>query len=213
MPCGTSALQSVFGGIDIYLFDQLQRGVITPDMRVLDAGCGGGRNLHYLLSCGAEVYGVDRDAEAIERLRQRAADLGPALPDDRLQVAVLDALPFADEHFHAVICSAVLHFADHKAHFASMLTEMWRVLAPGGVLFIRLGSTIGVEDVVRPVGSGRYTLPTGVEWFLVDRALLEEAREALGAVQLDPIKTTNVEDRRAMTTWVLEKPERSQPST
>ena len=42
-------LQDEFGSIDIYVFDQLLRGRITPGMRVFDAGCGGGRNLVYLL--------------------------------------------------------------------------------------------------------------------------------------------------------------------
>ncbi len=36
-----SDLQKQFGGIDIYLFDQLLKGRITAEMRVLDAGCGG----------------------------------------------------------------------------------------------------------------------------------------------------------------------------
>ena len=45
----TADLQEQFGNIDIYLFDQLLRGRIGPGMRVLDAGCGGGRNLVYLL--------------------------------------------------------------------------------------------------------------------------------------------------------------------
>jgi tellurite methyltransferase len=42
-------LQEQFGPIDIYLFDQLLKGSIQPGMRVLDAGCGSGRNLVYLL--------------------------------------------------------------------------------------------------------------------------------------------------------------------
>ena len=40
-------LQDEFGNIDIYLFDQLLRARLRPGMRVLDAGCGGGRNLVY----------------------------------------------------------------------------------------------------------------------------------------------------------------------
>jgi tellurite methyltransferase len=44
-----TGLYEQFGSIDIYLFDQLLRGRIAPGMRILDAGCGSGRNLVYLL--------------------------------------------------------------------------------------------------------------------------------------------------------------------
>ena len=175
-------------------------------MRFLDAGCGSGRNLHYLIRCGADVWAVDRDPEAIERFLARAVELDPTFSSDRARVAELDRLPFPDQSFDAVLCSAVLHFARDESHFVDMVRELWRVLAPGGVMFTRLSSTIGVERVVSPVGGGRYQLPNGPEWFLVDRDLLETMRVDLGATLLDPLKTTNVDDRRAMTTWVLKKP-------
>ena len=53
-----SQLRNDFGDIDIYLFDQLLRGRIAPGMRVLDAGCGTGRNLVYLLKHGYEIAGL-----------------------------------------------------------------------------------------------------------------------------------------------------------
>jgi len=195
-----------FGGIDVYLFDQLQRGVLHPGMRFLDAGCGSGRNLHYLIRAGADVWAVDHDPAALEQFLTRASRLEPKFSSSRAKVAELDRLPFPDGYFDAVLCSAVLHFARNEEHFRGMVEELWRVLAPGGVFFSRLSSTIGVEDVVTQVAGRRFQLPNGPEWFLVDRALLESTRDSLGARQLDPIKTTNVEDRRAMTTWVLGKP-------
>jgi SAM-dependent methyltransferase len=59
-----SDLQREFGAIDIYLFDQLLRGRIAPGLRVLDAGCGSGRNLVYLLRSGYEVFAADPDERA-----------------------------------------------------------------------------------------------------------------------------------------------------
>jgi len=73
-------LQEQFGQIDIYLFDQLLRGRIGPTMRVLDAGCGSGRNLVYFLREGYDVFGVDTDPIAIEDTRRLAASHAPALP-------------------------------------------------------------------------------------------------------------------------------------
>ena len=80
-------LQEQFGQIDIYLFDQILRGNISPGMRVLDAGCGGGRNMQYLLREGYEVFGADVSAEAVAGLRKMASELAPRLPAENFQVA------------------------------------------------------------------------------------------------------------------------------
>jgi SAM-dependent methyltransferase len=201
----SAELREAFGDIDIYLFDQLVRGRFDGVRTVLDAGCGAGRNLVYLLRAGYHVHAVDRDPRSVARVRELAARLAPSLPPEQVQVAEVDALPFEDASMDAVISSAVLHFAADEAHFHRMLGEMWRVLRPGGLLFARLASSIGIEPLVRPLGGGRHRLPDGSERFLVDQAGLLARTEALGGVLLDPIKTTNVQDLRAMTTWCLRK--------
>ncbi|HSG46373.1 MAG TPA: class I SAM-dependent methyltransferase [Longimicrobiales bacterium] len=204
-----SSLADQFGRIDIYLFDLLIRGVIRPGHRILDAGCGGGRNLHYLLREGFDVYAVDRDPEAVAAARAMAVRLAPDLVaevDSRMVRAPVDALPFPDARFDVVLSSAVLHFADSPEHFRAMVDEMWRVLAPGGLLWARLASNIGIEDRVRPLGKGSYTLPDGTDRFLVDEALLLSLTEELGGTMVDPIKTTNVQGMRCMSTWVLRRP-------
>lgn len=201
----STELRSAFGDIDIYLFDQLLRGRFDGRRRVLDAGCGGGRNVVFLLRSGFEVFGIDRSAAAIEQLQARAAELAPALPGENFRVGELDALPWGDAEMDAVVCSAVLHFASDASHFGRMMTEMWRVLRPGGVFFARLASTIGLKAPVALDGNRRGRLPDGSERFLVDQAFLDEWMERLGAEPLDPVKTTNVQNLRCMTTWVLRK--------
>jgi tellurite methyltransferase len=198
-------IQEQFGAIDIYLFDQLLRGRLRPGLRVLDAGCGGGRNLVYLLREGFDVWASDASDEAVAEVRRGAARLAPRLPASRFVVEPIESSRFADQAFDFVICNAVLHFADDEAHFDRMVAGLWRVLAPGGVLFARLASTIGLEQRVVPLGGGRHLLPDGSERFLVDEARLRRAAAHLGATQLDPLKTTIVQDQRAMTTWVLGK--------
>ncbi|MGE3273505.1 MAG: class I SAM-dependent methyltransferase [Vicinamibacterales bacterium] len=199
-------LAARFGAIDIYLFDQILRGRVSPGARVLDAGCGGGRNLVYLLREGYDVSAADRDAGAVAAVRRLASELAPALPDDHFRVEPLEGLTFADASFDVVIASAVLHFARDDAHFSAMLDGLWRVLAPGGVLFTRLASTIGMEGRARPIGGGRYHLPDGSDRYLVDADALAGQAQRLGGTLLDPLKTTIVQDQRAMTTWVLGKP-------
>ncbi len=197
----TASLTEQFGQIDIYLFDQLLKGRITPDMTILDAGCGNGRNLVYLLRQGCRVFGVDASVHAVDETRELARRLVPQTPADRFRVEPLEAMSFDPGAFDAVICSAVLHFAEGRTHFERMLDELWRVLAPGGLLFTRLASSIGLEDRVVPIASGRYRLPDGTDRYLVDEAMLLAATERLGGRLADPIKTTNVAGQRCMTTW------------
>jgi SAM-dependent methyltransferase len=199
-------LREQFGPIDIYLFDQILRGNITPGMRVVDAGCGAGRNLVYLLREGFEVFGIDADVAAIEQVRMLAASLQPGRPPENFQRGCVEDMPFLDSFADVVICSAVLHFARGEEHFRAMLAELWRVLRPGGLLFCRLASRIGMEfKLLRP---GIYVVGRS-EWFLVDQEMLMRLTAELGGMLVDPLKTTIVQDQRCMTTWVVRKPSRS----
>jgi tellurite methyltransferase len=197
-------LRQQFGDVDIYLFDQILRGRFDGRQRVLDAGCGDGRNLIYLLRRGVECYGVDSELSAVDVVRQTAARLAPHLPPTNFVVANLTKLPYPDGRMHAVVCSAVLHFANDEAHFNAMVGELWRVLARGGLLFTRLASNIGLEDTVGPAGR-QVRLPDGTDRFLVDESMLLRLMGRLGGRLADPIKTTNVQGKRCMTTWCVLK--------
>ena len=198
-------LRRTFGDIDIYLFDQLHRGRITEGMRVLDAGCGRGRNLVYLLQRGFDVSATDADGEAVAMTRALAAHVLPALGGDRFRVEPVEQMSFADASFDVVLSSAVLHFARDEAHWWAMLRQMWRVLAPGGLFFARLATMIGHETRVKPLGGRRYIMPDGSERFLVDEDLVMRATRELGGTLIDPLKTSVVQDQRSMMTWVARK--------
>jgi SAM-dependent methyltransferase len=114
-------------------------------------------------------------------------------------------MSFPDGCADVVLSSAVLHFARDDAHFMAMLQSMWRVLAPGGMLFCRLASSIGMEQRVHQIAGRRYRLPDGSERYLVDEPFLMALTQDLGGELLDPLKTTIVQNQRCMTTWVLRK--------
>jgi tellurite methyltransferase len=198
-------LQEQFGQIDIYLFDQLLKGRISPGMRILDAGCGSGRNLVYLLREGYEVYAADADPEALESVRSLARVLAPRLPVSNFRVEEVENMSFDDGCADVVVSNAVLHFARDDAHFGSMLLGCWRVLKPGGLFFCRVGSSIGMESQVERIRGRRYRSPDGSERYLVDEALLGSTAKRLGGELADPLKTTIVQNQRSMTTWVLRK--------
>lgn len=198
-------LRRQFGEIDIYLFDQLLRGRIDAGARVLDAGCGHGRNLVYLLRAGYDVFATDGDASAIAAVRRLAADLAPALPADHFRVEPVERMSFADGFADVVISSAVLHFARDDDQFRAMLQEMWRVLRPGGLFFARLASDIGIENQVMPIDGRQFLLPDGSQRYLANEAMLMRCTAELGGTLMDPLKTTVVQAQRAMTTWVARK--------
>ena len=197
------SIQEQFGQIDIYVFDQILRGNIAPGMRVLDAGCGYGRNLVYLLREGCEIFALDADVDGVEHVRQLSAALNTRLPAENFQVGSIERMPFPDGFADVVICNSVLHFARDDRHFRAMLAELWRVLRPGGMLFCRLGSRIGMD--FERVRGNVFIVGDGSEWFLVDEQMLLGLTEEMNGVLVDPLKTTIVQDYRCMTTWVTRK--------
>lgn len=198
-------LRNQFGEIDIYLFDQLLRSRVPPRIRILDAGCGTGRNLVYFLRQGYEVFGVDIDPKCVDHVRRLAATLAPNLPADNFRAEAVESMSFPNGFADFVISSAVLHFAQDDGQFQAMLQGTWRALKVGELLFCRLASSIGLEKQIQHVAGRRFLLPDGSERYLVDEALLIQAANDLGGRMIDPLKTTIVQNQRCMTTWVLQK--------
>ncbi len=200
----SSELLSSLGQIDIYLIDQVMRGRVARGDVIFDAGCGHGRNLAYFLSEGFEVLAVDADRDAVAEARRLAAGIGHGARAD-IRAESLETASFTDGRADVVVSSAVLHFARNDEQFDGMLRGSWRVLRFGGVFFARLASSIGIEDRVVQVEGRVHRLPDGTTRYLVDEPFLVDRTRQLGGRLLDPIKTTVVQDQRAMTTWVVRK--------
>lgn len=198
-------MKELVGNIDIYLLDQILKGKYEHSQRILDAGCGTGRNLFYFLKQGLEVYGIDSKEESIATLKAWCQEQFPHYPLEHFQWQNIETMTFEPSSFDVVISNAVLHFARDKAHFEQLLQTMWRVLKPQGHLFVRLASSIGIEEKIIPVGQGQYLLPDESIRFLVNEADLLHYTQQLGASLTEYIKTTNVQGLRCMTTWCLQK--------
>lgn len=173
-------------------------------MKLLDAGCGGGRNLTYFFNTGFDVSGVDQSPAAIAKIQSLAATLAPNLPSENFRVEAVEKMSFGDSTFDLVLSSAVLHFARDENHWRQMVREMWRVLRPGGIFFARLASTIGIDEI-RLIEGRRYDLPDGSERFLVDEEMLLRETESIGGQWLEPFKTVVVQHQRAMSNWIVRK--------
>ena len=197
-------ISDTFGGIDIYLFDQLQKGRLEPGSHVLDAGCGNGRNLFWLVQNGYSVTAVDRSPEAVNHVQELVARLAPESDTD-IRTASVESLPFEADIFDTVICCAVLHFAQDEGQFNTMVDELWRVLKPGGLFFSRLATATGLEHRLEHIDERWYRLPDGSERFLADETMLLEISKHLNGQLADPIKATIVQGMRSMTTWSMWK--------
>ena len=192
---------TVVGGTDIYLIDQILKGRYQSGDVLLDAGCGSGRNMHWFLKNRFEMYGIDSDASSIKELIEQ----NTSLPPGRFRVNAVEDLSFEDHFFDGIISSAVLHFAKTTGHFFEMMDEMYRVLKPGGNLFIRMTSDIGIENRVRVLENGVYLIPDGSTRFLLTRSLLGQVMKKYSFSFLEDFKTVNVNDIRCMSTLVLQK--------
>lgn len=200
----TQQLNKFLGNIDLYLLDQILKSKIPQGAKVLDAGCGEGRNLIYFLNSQFEVYGLDQNEDAIRMLQFIVGSGYPQCPKDRFQVGELSALPYLADQFDYVICSAVLHFAQSTDHFWQMLSELDRVLAPDGTLFVRMTSDIGLQGH-ETLKDGRYHLPDGSQRFLLTKGMIDTIIADYGYTLAEAIKTVVVDDQRCMTTLVLKK--------
>lgn len=196
-----NSISALLGRTDIYLIDQIMKGRYVQGDKILDAGCGGGRNMHWFVQNNFDTHGIDSSEAAIINLRNEY----PSLPAKNLQVSLIENLPFSDNFFDHVISSAVLHFAANAAHFKEMMGEMVRVLKPRGTLFIRMTSDIGIEDKVKLLPNGNHLIPDGSMRFLLTKTLLAECMQQFNLSFSEPLKTVNVDDIRCMSTLMLQK--------
>lgn len=196
-----SSIQELVGNTDIYLLDQIMKERFHTGEKILDAGCGSGRNLIWFIKNNLDIYGIDKDESAINYLKA----VFPHFKNDRFQTAEIAALPFEDNFFDHIISSAVLHFAKSYSEFNDMIKEMVRVLKPSGSLFIRMTSDIGIENKVMPIENGVYHIPDGSTRFLLTPTLLHSMMQENNLSFIEPLKTVNVDNVRCMSTLVLMK--------
>lgn len=200
-----SELNHLLGNIDIYLLDQILKARFDQGFKILDAGCGEGRNLIYFVRNGYKVWGIDKNSDAIQMLKYLIKSINKEYPLDRFISGKIDSMPYLNHEFDAIISSAVFHFAENKSHFFSMLGETVRVLKPGGILFIRMATDVGMEDQIKPMGDGKFIMPDDSIRYLLTKQQLQEVVNTFEMEFIEPFKTVIVDNKRCMSTIVLKK--------
>lgn len=121
----------------------VQLGRLEPGQSVLDMGCGTGSlaiTAKRRVGPLGTVHGIDASSEMIARARKKAskAGLDVVFTDD-----VVEALPFADGRFDAVLSTLMLHHLPREGR-QKCAREMRRLVKPGGhVLAVDFGSPAG----------------------------------------------------------------------
>jgi SAM-dependent methyltransferase len=198
-------LNKLLGNVDIYLLDQILKGRFGKEMKILDAGCGEGRNTVYFVRHGYQIFGIDPNETAIQYCRFQARSLNPDFDLHRFQVGKLEAVPFHAGAFDSVICSAVLHFARDRDNFLQMISEIHRVLKPRGILWFRMCTGFGgVLEQSVSLGEGRYRLPDGSERFVLTTSDVDSLQN-MGFRFLESPKTVLVLGQREMGVLLMEK--------
>ena len=192
-------IKEEIGGIDIYLLDQILKERYLANQLILDVGCGSGRNLKWFYNNSYKIFGIDSSIEKIDAVKKKYSS-----QKEHFSVGLVEKLKFEDDSFHHIICNAVLHFAKDENHFKSMFSELIRVLKSNGTLFIRMTSDIGLKKHIKHIANGVYKLPDGTERFLLTKELLQNIMNTHQLTFLEPLKTVNVDDKRCMTTLMLQ---------
>jgi ubiquinone/menaquinone biosynthesis C-methylase UbiE len=117
---------------------------LSADTSVLDAGCGPGNLVPALASRGCRVHALDASPNMLQLARANAAAFGNVT----YQAGNIEALPFADGSFD-VVCSAGV--IEYLPHCERALSEMHRVLRPGGLLVLPTTNLVAPAHWLRPV--------------------------------------------------------------
>ena len=168
---------------------RLQKG--RTRLRVLDIGCGAGRNSVPLTAAGATVMAVDLSWPMV-----RAASVRNASPALHLALAPMDALPFKEHAFDLIVAHGIWNLARSDAELRRAIGEAARAAAAGGRLFVFTFSRRTLSPQAQPVAGETFTFSQFAGYpqlFLTAEQLLAEVGAAGFAPDPElPLRELNV---------------------
>jgi SAM-dependent methyltransferase len=139
-------LNHELGNADLILIDQILKNRFHKEMRILDAGCGEGRNMVFFVRNNYLIFGIDQDPEAVKLARIFCGSLNRDYDVENIQCFPIEDNPFPDGFFDVVICINVLHDARNRLAFLNMFNQLIRLLNSGGFLLLSMESKIGIPE-------------------------------------------------------------------
>lgn len=133
------------------------------DKKVLDLGCGDGRNMGLLSNLGMQVYGTEITKEICELVMSRMHGFG--IKSD-IRMGRNNSLPFDDVFFDYVVASASVYYTDAGTTFEDNMKEIMRVLKPNGhIVFSLVHPDSYILDGAQEISDGHYIIendPIGI---------------------------------------------------
>ena len=204
-----------FGNSDLFLIDQILKRRFTEGSRILDAGCGEGRNLTYFFRHDFDTFGIDKNLSALRLLMYSAPKLSKNFKPEHFIHGDILTNPFEEKFFDTILCLSVLHFSESRVHFLELVGRLVRVLKVYGMLMISMNSGYHPEGNLLPAGQGKYRLPGGEIRYLLDGHIINELSDNFPLKLIDPVRTLTIHGQESLTYLTLlktgEEPEPQKP--
>jgi len=160
----------------------------SSDKRVLDLGCGGGRNLKMLLDLGYDVFACDLHKKMVDITREEYAKYVPG-KDSKKKVVLCSMikLPYEDNFFDIILSHGVYHNAVSEGEFIKALRESARVLKKDGYLCFNIFGSASIGKDLREAGSNLYLTKEGLLMVLLSSKNFLKETQKIGLILEKPI--------------------------
>jgi SAM-dependent methyltransferase len=198
-------LNSSFGNADLILIDQILKNRFQRHTRILDAGCGEGRNMTFFVNNGFDIYGIDTNPDAVKMARIYCKSLNKDYEAEQIQKFPIENNPFPDNFFDAIICINVLHSTKNRNDFFLWFGQLFRILNYGGFLLLGMKSEIGLSRYHKPGDQKDIDEPGQEDLYLLTGDVLEEIQRLDYLRTVENTKTLLTDDEMSNTYLFLEK--------
>jgi 2-polyprenyl-3-methyl-5-hydroxy-6-metoxy-1,4-benzoquinol methylase len=198
-------LNSALGNADLILVDQILKNRFHKQMRILDAGCGEGRNMVYFIKNDFRIYGIDANADAVKLAKLYCRSLSNTFEVENIQNFTIEQNPFPDHFFDAIICLNVLHSAKNQNDFFLWFEQLIRMLHSGGFLLLSLQSQIGVSQNHQQDDPDDRNNMRNENFYLLTENVLQEILKLDYLKTIENTKTILIDNKKSHTYLFLER--------
>ncbi len=185
--------------MDLFLMDLILKGNLDPKSKVLDVGCGEGRNGVFFIQNGFEYHGWDTDESKLRLIEYISKNLKKS--STQFELIDLRESTLRDQ-FDLIICSRVLHFARSKDDFDEMWNKLVHLLRSGGILYLSMDSVVDVA-IGKELEDGLVEFPDQKIRFALTCELYEDIKK--GFDEIEPLRTLVHHGSRAQSFMCLKK--------
>src|SRR4030042_5073895 len=139
--------------------------------KVLELGCGAGRNTQFLFESGYDVYACDWYSGMVDATRKRLCEIGfnKQFVEKRVINASMLSLPYENKYFDAVLSNGVYHNVSNLKEIDLAFKETSRVLKKNGYLCFNLFSSKYIDPSLREINTHVYKTKEKLSMILLSK--------------------------------------------